>query len=235
MSKQKKSFPFLNLPPELRDYIYELSLTAPEGLTLVSKTKSFRRTVGRGLVYDPELTLGYHTGRGTIISPAEQWNQLIPNLLGVSKQIHSEAVGYLYKQPIILEDTMAMHTFLTGIGQSNRLVLSDVVVKDWGCGRGVHKAMNVAALSLLSTCTNLQKLHFDCQIGDRRIPKHLARQIFRDGHYFLEAFGAVHGKKDAAVDILQLKDCNFESYISPQEPAKFKHQFQEELRKLLLT
>ena len=51
-TKPSKPFLFLSLPPELRDYICELALTEPDGLTLVAKTKSYRRTIGRGLVYD---------------------------------------------------------------------------------------------------------------------------------------------------------------------------------------
>lgn len=209
---------------------------------MISKTKSFRRTVGRGLVYDTDFSY-YRPRRENIISERYQWNRLIPQLLAVSKQIHSEAVGYLYKQRIILEDTMALHTFLAAIGQLNQLILSNVVVKDWGCGRGTHKAMNVAALTSLATCTNLQKLHLDCKIGHQRTPKQLARQIFRDGHYFLEAFGATNGQKDAAVNVLELNDCNFDSRNwgwgrksnnSLPEPEKFKSEFHEEMRKLLL-
>ena len=160
----------------------------------------------------------------------------------MNRQIHSEAVGYLYKQPIILEDTFTLHTFLAAIGPTNRLVLSDITVKAWGNGRGVHKAMNFTSLTLLSTCTKLKYLTLDCQIGWRRQPKLLARQIFRDGHYFLEAFGDANGMKGAAIDVLELSDWNYDgnncygwrrSAGSLPEPGTFKKDFQAELKKLL--
>ncbi|KAK3104265.1 hypothetical protein LTR53_018576 [Teratosphaeriaceae sp. CCFEE 6253] len=39
--KDGKPFPFLMLPPELRDYIYELALVDQADLTLVSKTEKY--------------------------------------------------------------------------------------------------------------------------------------------------------------------------------------------------
>ena len=190
----------------------------------------------RGVVYKSEPGREYRrfeTDVEDMVSPRDQWKQLIPNLLAVSKQVRAEAVGYLYKQRIVVEDTMALHTFLAAIGQFNRGVLSEVVVKDWGCGRGAHKAMNVAALTALSTCTNLKKLNLDCRVGWQRTPKQLARQIFRDGHYFLEAFGAANGRRDAAVDVIELSDCNLGSVNESPGPEKYKCQYEGELRKLL--
>lgn len=243
--KPTKPFRFLDLPLELRYEIYELALVEPEGLTIVSKNKSFRKAVCRGLIYGAGTSYycrRFRVGREDVISAKEEWSQLIPNLLAVCKQIRSEASSYLYKQPIILEDTKALHTFLAAIGSSNRLILSHIVVKDWGWGRGAHKAMNPAALTALSTCVNLQKLHLDCEVGIRLTPKRLARQIFRDGHYFLEAYGAANGKNDAAIDVIELSDLNLEScywdrggrsFVGMEDPEEFKNQFQGELRKLL--
>ena len=178
------------------------------------------------------------------LSPFQRstYKTLSPDLLAVSKQIQSEAVGYLYKQPIILEDTVALHTFLAAIGPSNRLQVTDLTVNAWGTGRGTHKAMNVAALTILAGCTNLKSIYLDCRIGWVRAPKQLALQLYRDGHYFFEAYGAANGRKDAAVDVLQLSECNYDrtnyyswrmSADSLPASAEFKTQFQAELRKVL--
>jgi len=236
--KADKPFPFLALPAELRDFIYELALVEPEGLTLVSKTKSYRRTVGRGVVHKTDAS-GYSTQE-----IAEQSGDLVPNLLAVNKQIHAEAIGYLYKQPIVLHDTMALHTFIAAIG-TNRLQLTDVIVRGWGYGRGAHKASNVAALTILAGCTNLKSLDLDCNIGWSRTPKQLARQLYRDGHYFLEAYGAANGSKDAALKVLKVGKMNTENgrwhsrYSASQNPSqdsehnKFIARFEEEMKKLL--
>ena len=246
-SKPFEPFPFLSLPAELRDYIYELALTDDDGISLVSQTKSFRRTIARSRValYNDE---GYYSRgsnriwRSDVEDEDAAYNSLTPNLLAVNKQIHSEGVGYLYKQRIILEDTMALHTFLAAIGPTNRLQLSDVTVRNWGYGRGTHKAMNVAALTMLAGCTNLKTFHLDCKIGYLRTPRDLARQLYRDGHYFLEAYGSANGKRDAAVEVLQLSDWNFDrsnysgwrrpTHTLPEE-TEFKEKFRAELRRLL--
>ena len=238
------------LPAELRDYIYELVLTDEDGLALVSKTRAYRRTIARGIILVDD-TWHYSRNRRRIrtIDHVESedgnisYNDLAPNLLAVSKQIHAEAVGYLYKQPIMLEDTMALHAFLAAIGPSNRRQITDLTVKQWGNGRGTHKAMNFASLTLLAGCTNLRALNLDCQIGWVRQPKNLARQIYRDGHCFLEEYGAANGRKDAAVEVLQLSEWYYDrnnyyywqgsGNALPESAETFKNQFRTEMRKLL--
>lgn len=121
-----------------------------------------------------------------------------------------EGVAWLYQQRLILQDTMTLHTFLAAIGPSNRKVVTDIVVEGWGEGRGTHKAMNVAGLTSLADCTNLKSFRLDCRIPWRRQMRDLARQLYRDGHFFFEQFGAANSRKDAVVDVLELSDDNFE-------------------------
>lgn len=241
--KPQKPFPFLSLPAELRDYIYELALTEEGGVTLVSVTKAQRRTVRRGEIISDEYYYHHRGGvrmDGSDTLPAQQ-TSLIPNLLAVNKQIQAEATAWLYQQPIILEDTMALHTFLAAIGPSNRNAVTDIVVKGWGRGRGTHKAMNVAGMTSLADCPNLKRLRLDCDIAWRRDPKSLARQLYRDGHFFFERFGVVKGKKDAILDVLQLGECNFDRNgywgYTANDPvtdvAEFKRVYAAEMRKLL--
>ena len=135
---------------------------------------------------------------------------------------------------------MALHAFLATIGPRNRTVVSDLTIRGWGGGRGTYKAMNFASLTILSTCTNLKSLYLDCCVGWVRQPKLLARQIYRDGHYFLEEFGAANGQQDAGIDVLRLRGWNFDKEnqygwheTSLPEPEEYKNKFQAELRKLL--
>lgn len=238
--RQQKPFRFLELPQELRDYIYELALVDHQGIAVVPKFTGHRRTVRRGVI-SVSLPRLYRDDSPIEVTSSSS-NDLVPNLLAVSKQIRAEASGYLYKQRITLMDTATLHTFLAAIGPSNREILSHLIVKGWGEGRGAHKTMNHTGLTLLSSCANLRKLHLDCDIGYHRSPKWLARQIFRDGHHFLEAYGAANGKKDAAIDVLELHPRNFETRFldgpgvrssAKSNPEHFKELFHKELRTLL--
>ncbi|KAF2770618.1 hypothetical protein EJ03DRAFT_326243 [Teratosphaeria nubilosa] len=240
------------LPAELRDQIYELALTDPSGVALASKTKNYRRTVTRapsssanGYRYRGGWRARYGRYDSQQSQPSQNQvakpNQLVPSLLAVSKAVHAEAVGWLYQQPIIVSDTYALHSFLACIG-SHRSQVTDIVVRRWGDGRGAHKAMNYCAFAMLSTCINLKSLFLDCEIEYVRRPNQLARQIFRESCVWLEAYGTQHGRKDAAVDILELRECNFDRnkasgwrYRNAQLPEKdkFKEEFEAELRKLL--
>lgn len=111
-------------------------------------------------------------------------------------------------------------------------------------GRGVHRAHNFAALTSLAECTNIKSLFFDCTLGCHLGPKSLAAQIYRDGHFFLEAYGAAHGRYDAGVDVVQVGDWHFDKQrfrLSDREKgmgtqehiARKRVEFEEELRMLL--
>ncbi|KAK5108113.1 hypothetical protein LTR62_008767 [Meristemomyces frigidus] len=142
-----KPFRFLDLSAELRNRIYELALIDPNGISLVAKTKSFRRTVRRGLVLDNEDGESYWNSRRRNRCHASehggeagfQLPVLVPALLAVNKQIYAEAIGYLYQQAIAVEDTYALHTFVAGLGSHSSRVVH-LTVKGWGHGRGTHKA-----------------------------------------------------------------------------------------------
>jgi hypothetical protein len=248
LKKNEKSFPFLALPAELRDYIYQLVLTDENGICLVGKTKSYKRTVGRGSIADNNYRPGYRSRNRSYQSTDSQSqqeamstpNQLAPALLSVNKQIYAEAVNYLYQQPIIVEDTYALHSFIANIG-NHRSRLTDITVRGYGCGRGTYRAMNFCSFTLLAGCSNLKSLFFDCSIGYFRNPKGLARQIYRDGFHFLEGFGAANGARDAAMGVIQLSDYNYDknnlswyrrNEVLP-EKAGFEAQFRAELGRLL--
>lgn len=95
---------------------------------------------------------------------------------------------------------------------------------------------------MLSSAVNLKRLHLDCSIAWRGGGKRSARQLYRDGFHWLEAVGALKGKFDAAIDILDVAGDNFESYahrhgqipLTDEEiKAAGKLEFEEEMRRLL--
>lgn len=61
----------------------------------------------------------------------------------------------------------------------------------------------------MTECVNLQSLFLDCSIGYSSSAPEIAKQIYKDAHFFLEAYGSANGSYDAAVDVLELSDFHF--------------------------
>lgn len=223
-----------------------MALTDENGIILISKTRAYRRRVERDSAADIKNSGLYNRRRRRRLNQSSSQetaepaaNSLSPNVLAVNKQIHFEATSVLYKQALIFDDTMALHHFLGQIGQTNRMLLDDISIKEWGFGRGTHKAMNFAALTMLAGANNLKALRYDCEFGWNRKPVDLARQIFRDGHVFLDAYATANGKH-AAIDVVKPGEVNFDwanSWDRPTtntpDPAVSRKAFQTEMMRLL--
>ena len=105
--KKEKPFRFLDLPPELRDMIYEMALTDVNGVGIVAKTRGYRRTAGRGPVYASYSyrRSGWGWGRRQLkhdsTSVVDAETKFVPALLAVNKQINLEGINYLYGQDFV--------------------------------------------------------------------------------------------------------------------------------------
>lgn len=206
----------MELPPELRDMIYEIALTDADGMQkIVSTTKSYRRTVCRTASDNLEECQYRQRGSRYRIAEGESSpKQLVPNLLAVSKQIHSETINLLYGHDFAFADTDALHRFLTVIGPRNQQRLRRIEVKSFCTGR-MTRAINHCAFMSLAGATNLKALVLNnYEFGHCSSPKGLARSLYSNTHFFLEAYGAAHGRKDAALDIIELDENAFESFYS---------------------
>lgn len=186
-----KIFPFTTLPPELRNRIYALCLTDPNGIDLASKMRAYRRTVSRTIIARDEDGNGKHTTRFMDV-PAPDTSELpvlAPHLLRLNKEIHAEAQPILYGGNVFaLEDTMALHAFLATIGSENCASLLEVEIMGWGFTKA-HKAMNHPAFTLLKEAVNLRRLRLACRVrywGDitqvaRAVCLHLSVLVFLGG------------------------------------------------------
>lgn len=230
--KKVQHFRLLDLPPELRDAIYDAALLDGDGVSLVAVNKGYCATVRRGRVpFDRRRPTPSEDVTPYVPGP------LRPKLLAVSKQIHDEAIGILYGQPFAFQNTVALHSFLGMIGQANMKRLLHLTVQGWSCGRGIGKAANHAGLTLLQGAVNLKSLTLDCHLDDASNPKSHARFFFRQSHHFLQHYGFAKGRKDAAFDILNINECNFKGpWYAPQAhpgPKEWAETFMAEVKRLM--
>jgi hypothetical protein len=219
--KSVKPFAFLSLPSELRNKIYSLALEDPDGMVMGEGWRAHRRVPKRCT----------HISYGAQNRYAD-WNRetpctLLPSLLAVSKQIYAEAAAILYSQPLHFTCTTALHSFLAPLSNQTASLVRSITLHEYETyGRGVRKAMNVSALTLLSKCTNLNLLRIEGfnhyrHHGRSSIPrqsgeyegKGIAQQIYRDAAFWFDAIGA-----EKALQVLDISGLQREWY-GPRDKA----------------
>ncbi|KAH8647236.1 hypothetical protein BX600DRAFT_503400 [Xylariales sp. PMI_506] len=172
-SRPQKPFPFMLLPPEIRNKIYEEALFDPEGLYIRSSQGRYRRkamqcsqsecipqyrssTLRRMRRCQHILNNNTQT-EGKDATDAGK-HQLVPALLATCKAIYAEAAQILYSQPITVSDTYALQSFLIEIGPRSVKLLEDLAIAGWCISRS-HKAINLPAFALLRDATSLRYLY----------------------------------------------------------------------------
>ncbi|QDS68176.1 hypothetical protein FKW77_010464 [Venturia effusa] len=151
--RQFRPFPFLRLPAELRNRIYEFSLESDDDLLVTDRLqKSPRRRVACRYYHRYEKALKKHQA------------DVNPNLLLVCKQVHFEAVGILYTQPIKFMSLDGLFCFLSQIGKNNIENLRDISIETMSMGRDGQ--MTEPAFTALLNAKNLESLNI-CSIERR--------------------------------------------------------------------
>lgn len=217
--------------------IYELTLTNAGAVGIVARQTRHRHIAVRGSVYTEGAYRRSYYGRrrfnwkGNPVNLAPISTTFVPALLAVNKQVNAEGINYLYGQDFIFEDTTALHSFLAPIGTRNLQRLENIDIMSWGRS-GVSKGNNHAAFTLLAGATNLKSLRLTGDVSYwSNQPGRVANRVFGEAHWFLEAYGAANGRKDAAVDILEMDNSNFEQSGKDTE-VRIQH-FKRSLRALL--
>ncbi|KAG9662069.1 hypothetical protein KCU95_g7347, partial [Aureobasidium melanogenum] len=222
--KPVKVFPFLSLPSELRNKIYSLALEDPDGMVLHEGWRAHRRVPKRCQYHNCEDKERY-AGIGNLVYSDESYHNqggqasctLVPSLLAVSKQIYAEAAAILYSQPLHFVNTTALHSFLAPLSNQTGSLVRNITIHNYeNWGRGVRKAMNVSAMTLLRTCSNLETLRIEgfanyywhyrhwgnkpnTQKAGRIEGMSIAQQIYRDAAFWLDIIGA-----EKALQVLDL-------------------------------
>lgn len=226
MAKPKKTrptFPFLQLPPELRDEIYRYWLT-DSTVDLTHRVKRQRRVVRRDMcpvrVCDPcSSSPDMSTSEREQNTPHTQVavvhrNPFSPAILATCKQIHGEAVGLLYGQRLHLQDSRALHVFLAGIGPDNCKLIREISIGKCGGYMEQNRTMIYPAFTLLTTCTSIKSIRFNCMVVSQpAATKYKAANIvYRDCYEFIRAYAEAKVSVEAALDIIHLSPCNFDPY-----------------------
>ncbi|KAH0269174.1 hypothetical protein KCU91_g8897, partial [Aureobasidium melanogenum] len=222
--KLVRVFPFLSLPSELRNKIYSMALEDPDGMVLHEGWRAHRRVPKRCQYHNCEDRERY-AGIGNLVYSNESYHNqegqasctLVPSLLAVSKQIYAEAAAILYSQPLHFVNTTALHSFLAPLSNQTGSLVRNITIHNYeNWGRGVRKAMNVSAMTLLRTCSNLETLRIEgfanyywhyrhwgttpnTHKAGRIEGMSIAQQIYRDAAFWFDTIGA-----EKALQVLDL-------------------------------
>ncbi|KAI5269376.1 hypothetical protein E4T47_07171 [Aureobasidium subglaciale] len=223
-SKKDVSFPFMDLPPEIRTMIYKLLLE--ESLTELN----FITQLGTQKLQRGHLQKRPPTSRATkgldIIRPRAKDKDITrfhPAILRVSKFIHAEALSILYRQPFYFEHPVAMKQFLLVIHSTNRLLVERIILRgwDWQCVKSWRDALEPAFDRLVSA-RNLKSLRLERRVQSNnegvldRTHLPLEYQIYPPNRFvhaakfWAQSLDEVKGKGTAS-SILSFSDINFGS------------------------
>jgi hypothetical protein len=221
--------------------IYDYALTDPLGVHLASVTEKYRRTVVRTTSRD-ERRGAYWNRYGDDDEADEnrgKYRRFAPCLLAVCKQISKEGRDILYANDFIFDEPLTLHSFLVNIGPGTASLLKKITLATCERRRSMHKAYNHASFAVLITATNIEKLTIDGWRWGSSGGKWVARQVYRDAFPWLEAVGAAKGRVDAAVELIDIPEENFNRYSwrrtssGDHDVEKDKEAFRVELSKLL--
>jgi hypothetical protein len=167
-------FPFLKLPAELRNKIYELALTSEKRVVLKYHFKNGRRRV--------PFRAGAKAKVNGLLNPA---------ILRACRQVCAEALPVLYNQPFEFMNALSLQTFLEQIGKDAVKSLQTVTILTLKVAnnsevthpafRALANAANLNALNILDFEISYRVTVFaDIQVGA------LARFFFPVAHIWLE-------------------------------------------------
>jgi len=227
--KPVKPFPFLSLPSELRNKIYSLCLEDPDGMVMGEGWRAHRRVPKR--CQHNRYGADRYAGLNNLCPPISAQDDvykpltLLPSLLATNKQIYAEAAAMLYSQPLHFTCTTALHSFLAPLSNKTASLVHSITLHSYETwGRGVRKAMNVSALTLLPKCSNLSLLriegfgHHHYNRGSWNTPtvqqrgehegKGIAQQMYRDAAFWFDVIGAEKALQVLEIAGLQRKTCS---------------------------
>lgn len=226
--KRKGAFPFLKLPAELRNTIYEMVFTFPKGgfgVTSGYESKVNLWLLGREFDHDAK-SVGW-SGREEDIADSDYHLRVrlaadgVFSLLFVNKQIYEEAMPYFYgSNHFHFETFTCFFAFVKGMMAPRADHLSSIGI-ELNTTRGHTLDMFPTAMKCLSNIRSLRKLQIQCRYDSGGWLSLLAndRQLLGRKRKFTK-FGQIPGFSDVAVaackaeEVVFVGDCeDMEAYV----------------------
>ncbi|KAF2675518.1 hypothetical protein BT63DRAFT_450506 [Microthyrium microscopicum] len=178
-------FPFLNLPPEIRNRIYHWCLTIDGGKTMTLEDDlqnypgrvNIERTKRETLAFRANkpyqrVTDGYRnpnpqgiTADGKRVDRYISTPLLIPKVLRINKQIYAEAINMLYSRTFIFRSAKAVMTFVLAIGARNCELIKRIHL-DFDIANNERHEMNIM-LQMLVSCTIFARTQVSGELAEQ--------------------------------------------------------------------
>jgi hypothetical protein len=231
----KTTFPFLSLPPEIRNHIYLFvlgGLARSDERWLVMRGGRYRRSL--------KVCTSRNEWRAGSDWVSNAWDEVIPftadpALLLVSRQFLAEAAWILYPRTFVFKCCSALHLFLSDIGPSKVIYIERIVVKEVIQGPG-NRARNLPAFFLLRDLPNLKELELVMRRDQNENSpiKGWALDFYRDAFRWLEHVATFRKQYDAAVDLVTINRRDYSPpYTQLPHSDEVQREFVAELRSLL--
>lgn len=253
---KRNIFRFMDLPAELRNRIYDLSLTTSATIELVPTQDANGRNIVRreSFFYKPPCRQTYYPTLG-----------LIPSLLLVNKAIYAEGVFILYANKLSFNNLKGLFIFIISLSAMAKSWVQDLTLKvvqygNWLFGakdpenpaHPEYKSCDVvlATLMTLIGVPNLKHLHLRLTVGIDDLAfwdmdsdgdfdglwkmDDFVNLLFPLAHMWLDALSIKKGSQEKAVEVIDIEINDVYWPDSHHTPGFSRGNWTPELRKGLL-
>lgn len=196
---------FLDLPPEVRNMVYQFALVDEDNLTLDNRCDCLYYgcdcALKRGRLVEREIKRDLPEDR------------LSPNLLATNRQIKSEAQGILYGQPLHLHMCNLL-LFFRLIGSNNCTLLRDIYFHDCNI-----PSLNLGSFSLYAA-RNLERLRLEVETRKRAHETYARRLLDKVAVHFSEVgMGMLTGMQEGLLETRWVQDWKYVSRTWTRFPS----------------
>ncbi|KAF2664266.1 hypothetical protein BT63DRAFT_460571 [Microthyrium microscopicum] len=163
--RQRAIFPFLRLPGEIRNEIYQWCLCVDGGQPIKIHSPPIKYPGRVSYITAKQKALvSEQSGHSNKTESRPKYllvPHLMPRILLLNLQINQEATPFLYQNRFIFSTTRALHAFLVKVGKNNCNHLRNIAICRLSRKDRVSRYDIFMTLQQLTTCTNVQSIDMD--------------------------------------------------------------------------